>query len=203
MLSASDSLISLMSFAAGSLMTGAPSQPYAFLLSHADNGIPNNPRLPLIFYPRAVPQETEDLASWFEGRFTLNQWQPRWRYPVYPYSHFHPNSHEMLGMCAGWAEILFGGDGGRVITVHAGDAVLIPAGVGHKQIAASEDFFAVGAYPCGLQPQTLRDDITCLSQMQDAVKQVAVPAMDPLLGDKGGVTQLWHPLAAAQNHSNP
>ncbi|OON41973.1 hypothetical protein BTJ39_02115 [Izhakiella australiensis] len=202
MLYASCSLMSLMSFAAGTLMTGASSQPHYLLLSQTDNGVPNNPRFPLICYPQAAPEDSEDLAVWFEDRFAANQWLPRWRYPVYPYTHFHPNTHEMLGICAGWAEILFGGDNGRVMTVHAGDAVLIPAGVGHKQIAASDDFFAVGAYPRGIQPETLRDDKAQLSLALEAVKQVAVPQSDPLLGDQGGLVDIWHPLVGAENRSD-
>lgn len=194
MLPVSCSLLSLMSFAAGTFLTGASTQPHYLLMAQADGGVPNNPILPLIIYPQAVPEEVEDIPAWFEDRFASHQWLPRWRYPVYPYTHYHPNTHELLGISAGWAEILFGGDNGRIMTVHAGDVVLIPAGVGHKQIAASDDFFAVGAYPRGMQPETLRDEPQDLHRAQELVKRVAVPALDPLRGEEGAVIDIWHPL---------
>ncbi|WP_092875488.1 hypothetical protein [Izhakiella capsodis] len=199
MLHASCSLMSLMSFAAGTLMTGASSQPHYLLLSQPDNGVPNNVQFPLICYPQAAPRDNTNLVVWFEACFSTNQWLPCGRYPLHPYTHFHPNTHEVLGICAGWAELLFGGDNGRMMTVHAGDAVLIPAGVGHKQVAASDDFFAVVAYPCGVQPETQRDDKALLSLALEAVKQVAMPQTDPLLGDEGGLVEIWHPLTRAGN----
>lgn len=194
MLPASCSLLTLMSFAAGTFMTGASTQPHYLLIAQADNGVPNNPLLPLIIYPQAVPEEEEDIAAWLEERFASHDWPPAWRDNVYPYTHYHPNTHELLGIGAGWAEILFGGDNGRVMTVHAGDVVLIPAGVGHKQIAASEDFFAVGAYPRGMQPGTLRDEKHDLHRAQELVKRVPLPQLDPLRGSEGAVIDIWHPL---------
>ncbi len=83
-------------------------------------------------------------------------------------------------MAEGWAEVLFGGDSGRMITLRAGDAVLIPAGVGHRQVSASEDFVAVGAHPEGLKPEILRDEIGLLKLSQEKVKkcpcQHAIPS---------------------------
>ena len=199
MFPSSCSLMAMMSFAAGTLFAGASSNPQHLMLAMPSNGVPNNP-LPLIIYPRIAPVEAEDIAAWFEQRFAESHWPPRWRSPIFPYTHYHATCHELLGVGAGWAEVLFGGESGRMITIRAGDAVLIPAGVGHQQIAASEDFFTVGAYPIGMEPDTLRDDKSKMEQALIAIKQVPLPQFDPLTGGEGAVTDFWHPVAQQIAH---
>ncbi|WP_034916982.1 cupin domain-containing protein [Erwinia sp. 9145] len=192
MLLPSGSLLAMMSFAAGTFSAGASGNPQ-FMTLQRTAGVPNNP-LPLIIYPQVVPDDVEDIASWFEDLFARHLWLPRWRYPVYPYTHYHPNTHELLGISAGSAQILFGGETGRAVTVHTGDAVLIPAGVGHQQLAASDDFFAVGAYPRGMQPETCRDEPSLMTQSLEAIDRVPMPQHDPITGGEGAVTEIWHPL---------
>lgn len=199
MVPSSCSLMAMMSFAAGTLFAGTSNNPQHLTLAMPSNGIPNNP-LPLIIYPRVVPDEVEDIAAWFEQRFAENHWPPRWRSAIFPYTHYHSNCHELLGVGAGWAEVLFGGESGRMVTLRMGDAVLIPAGVGHQQVAASEDFFTVGAYPAGMEPDTLRDDKNSLERSQSAIKQVPLPPCDPLTGGEGAVTDFWHPVAQQLAH---
>lgn len=195
------SLMAMMSFAAGTLFSGTSNNPQHLMLATPSNGIPNNP-LPLIIYPRAVTDEVEDIAAWFEQRFAEHGWTPRWRSPVFPYTHYHSNCHELLGVGAGWAEILFGGESGRMVTLRTGDAVLIPAGVGHQQIAASEDFFTVGAYPAGMEPDTLRDDKNQMERAIASIKRVPLPQFDPLTGGEGAVTDFWHPVVQQLSHHN-
>ncbi|RRZ96936.1 cupin domain-containing protein [Erwinia sp. 198] len=194
MLTHAGNLLAMMSFAAGTFSAGMSNNPQYMTFQPA-SGVPNNP-LPLIIYPRVVPGEVEDVAAWFEETFARHRWTPRWRYPIYPYTHYHPNTHELLGIGAGWAQILFGGETGRAVTVHAGDAILIPAGVGHQQLAASEDFFAVGAYPQGMEPVTRRSDLEDVEASLLAIKRVPVPQHDPITGGEGAVTEIWHPLQA-------
>ena len=50
-------------------------------------------------------------------------------------------------MARGEASVLFGGPGGKVLTVRAGDVVVIPAGVAHCNQGQSDDLLIVGAYP--------------------------------------------------------
>lgn len=194
MFPSSGSLLLMMSFAAGTFSAGASNNPQHLMLAAPSAGVPNNP-LPLIIYPRVAPDETEDIAAYFEQLFAQHGWPPRWRYPIFPYTHYHSNTHELLGVGAGWAEVLFGGESGRMVTLRAGDAVLIPAGVGHQQIAASEDFFTVGAYPEGMEPDTLRDDKSKMPQAIENIKRVPMPAIDPINGGEGAVTEIWHPIA--------
>ncbi|QHM72407.1 cupin domain-containing protein [Mixta intestinalis] len=201
MFSPSSSLMAMMSFAAGTLFAGMSSNPQHLMLAHPSNNVPNNP-LPLIIYPRVVPDDVEDIAAWFEQRFTENHWPARWRAAIFPYTHYHSNCHELLGVGAGWAEVLFGGESGRMVTLRAGDAVLIPAGVGHRQIAASEDFFTVGAYPAGMEPDTLRDEKSHMEKALANIKKVPLPSFDPLTGGEGAVTDFWHPVAQQMSHSH-
>lgn len=181
-----------MSFAAATFSAGASMRPQTLLFAAPDQGVPNNAFLPLIVWPQVVPDETQDVAAWFEAMFAQHGWPPQWRAGIYEYTHFHPNVHEVLGVAAGWAEVLFGGDNGRVVTLHAGDAVLIPAGIGHKQIHASDDFISVGAYPAGHVPQTWRNQPDQLAEALQRVTRVRVPDTDPLGGTEGAVMDFWH-----------
>ncbi|TCV95516.1 cupin [Biostraticola tofi] len=161
------------------------------LLNDADGGVPNSP-LPLVIYRRVLPAATTDAAAWFERHFAENDWPAQWRFGIYPYTHFHSDAHELLGVFAGQAKIQFGGENGPVIEIAYGDAVLIPAGVGHKAIDNSRDFEAVGAYPPGVSADLCRDEPEKLHQRQQRLAKVSVPAHDPITGDHGGITTLWH-----------
>jgi len=183
----------MMSFAARTFSAGASTNPQHLRLAHPSGGVPNSP-LPLIIWPRIVPEEADDCALWFETTFTASGWPAAWRAPVFPYTHYHPNTHEVLGVGAGCAEILLGGDSGRMVVLRAGDAILIPAGVGHKQIYASDDFFMVGAYPAGMTPETLRDEPARLRAAKEQIQRVPVPACDPITGGEGVMTELWLPV---------
>lgn len=192
------SLLLLMSFAAGTFSAGSSSNPQHLMLAQPSGGVPNNP-LPLIIWPGIAPdydtEEQSDSAAWFEKTFTANGWPAAWRAPIFPYTHYHPNTHEVLGVAAGWAEVLFGGDSGRMVTLREGDAVLIPAGVGHKQVFASDDFFTVGAYPQGMSPETLRDEPSHLRASKERIAQVPLPDRDPFTGGEGALTEIWLPVA--------
>lgn len=194
MFPSSSNLMLMMSFAAGTFSAGSSTNPQHLMFSAPSHGVPNN-LLPLIIYPRCLMDEVEDRAHAFELLFTHNGWPARWRSAIFPYTHYHSNTHELLGVAAGWAEVLFGGESGRMITLREGDAVLIPAGVGHRQVAASDDFLTVGAYPAGMEPDTLRDDLHSLALASENIKQVPLPKTDPITGGEGAVTEIWHPLA--------
>src|SRR5579871_4522989 len=102
----------------------------------ADDGdVPNNP-LPLIVYKRAVDVTRGDPAVAFEDLFEANGWGGGWRNGIYPFHHYHSTAHEVLGIARGEAVVRFGGEYGETLHVKAGDAVLIPAGVGHKRLSS-------------------------------------------------------------------
>jgi uncharacterized protein YjlB len=156
-----------------------------------DGDVPNN-RLPLILYRAAVPAKG-DVASAFEALFHGNGWGQGWRYTVFPFHHYHSNVHETLGVAKGEAEIRFGGEaGGKTVKVSAGDAVLIPAGVGHKRISSSNDFLVVGAYALGAPSADLyREGAEDKERIRARIAKVPLPPSDPVGGKDGPAITLW------------
>lgn len=71
---------------------------------------------------------------------------------MYSDTHFHSNTHEVLGVASGSAKCCFGGEEneGRVEPVlEQGDVVIVPAGVGHRLLEDYGGFQMVGSYPQG------------------------------------------------------
>src|SRR5438093_3421424 len=125
-------------------------------LNFKDDGVfPNSP-LPLLVYRDAITTDAKDPASIFEQRFAENDWTNSWRDGVYSFPHYHSTSHEVLGVYSGAATLRLGDEHGKNIEVHAGDVIVIPAGVAHQNVGASDNFGVVGAYPGGRQWDLLR-----------------------------------------------
>ncbi|WP_377889871.1 cupin domain-containing protein [Alkalihalobacillus sp. R86527] len=149
-------------------------------------GIPNNPDLPLLLYRGSLVDFTNTCAE----QFKKNNWTNSWKNGVFDYHHYHSNTHEVLGIVSGEATITFGGENGEKVTVRKGDAVVIPAGVGHKRESASSDFQVVGAYPNGRD----HDMKTVDSNERDALKaiqRVPFPETDPIFGGDGPLVEIW------------
>jgi uncharacterized protein YjlB len=111
---------------------------------------------------------------------------------MYQTTHYHSTTHEVLCVFKGRAKLLFGGEEnpGRVeAEVKAGDALVLPAGVGHKMMEDLEGGFQmVGSYPKGCSWDM------CYGKDGEEAKAQAVGKMewltkDPLYGDDGPV--LW------------
>ena len=81
--------------------------------------MPNNPRLPLLFYRGAIRGKGRDPAATFEDAFRRNGWPPEWRNGVSNFHHYHSTAHEILGFVTGTAQFLLGGPNGLEITVQA------------------------------------------------------------------------------------
>jgi uncharacterized protein YjlB len=163
--------------------------PVAHRLS--DDGTFPNSRLPALIYPAAVTLPDRDPASAFEQLFAQHGWTGAWRNGVYSFQHYHSTAHEVLGVYAGSARVQLGGDSGPVVTVSAGDVVVIPAGVAHKNLGASADFACVGAYPDGTGPDLLRGKPGERPAADRRIARVAVPATDPVAGRDGPLVVLW------------
>ena len=157
----------------------------------ADGDIPNNPRLPLLVYPRAVTLEVDDPASVFEQLFSANGWVGCWRNGIFPFHHYHSTAHEVLGVYSGSAVAQLGGEGGVELTLNAGDVVVIPAGVGHKKLSSSPGFAVVGAYPRGQHPDMCRAGDDAGHDCAQQAARVPVPARDPVHGPGGPMGDLW------------
>jgi uncharacterized protein YjlB len=112
-------------------------------------------------------------------------------YGIYAFRHYHSSAHEVLGIAAGSARVEFGGPQGVELDVQAGDAVLIPAGVSHYNLGASDDLLVIGAYPEGGQSADLRRDTEAdRAASLSRIVVVGTPPRDPVLGD-GGLLRLW------------
>lgn len=161
-------------------------EPLCFTFSD-DGAIPNS-RLPLLVYRDAVPADAAEI----ERVFAANRWPPAWRDGVHPFHHFHSTAHEVLGVAQGEAWVLFGGRGGTMLTVRAGDVVVVPAGVGHCNQARSDDLLIVGAYPDnGPGPDLRRGKLVEHAAAANAVAVVPMPSADPVQGVGGALSRLW------------
>jgi uncharacterized protein YjlB len=167
-----------------------PVQPERHLFEDAGT-IPNNPRLPFLVYPGALALDRGDPAAICEAVFAANQWDRTWRDGIYPFPHFHSTAHEALGICRGEARVRFGGSRGMVLTVRAGDVVVIPAGVGHQNLGASDDLLVVGAYPPGPDWDLCTGEDGERPHVLDEIAAVPLPPTDPLFGENGPLLEHW------------
>ncbi|MGE3918318.1 MAG: cupin [Hyphomicrobiaceae bacterium] len=148
----------------------------------SDDGlVPNNDRVPLVVYRGALAAET-CTDSHFEALFARHGWSNAWVNGIYPFHHYHATVHEVLGLARGRADVQFGGPSGPIVPVAAGDAVLIPAGVGHCRRSASRDLCVVGAYPGGADWDLVRAIPEARAAALALLARVPPPSTDPVLG---------------------
>ncbi len=157
----------------------------------ADDGDVPNSRYPLIVYPGAVDPAAGDPAVALENLFHANGWGGGWRNGIYPFHHYHSTAHEVLGIAAGAAEVRFGGEQGETLRVTAGDAVLIPAGVGHRRLAGTPDLLVIGAYPAGQRADLMREGVEDTAAVRRRIAAVPLPKADPVVGRNGPAMSLW------------
>ncbi len=130
-----------------------------------------------------------DRAAGFARRFAAHGWTGGWRGTVFGYHHYHSTAHEVLGVVAGGATLLLGGDSGRTVQVGPGDVVVIPAGVAHRCLD-NRGLVVTAAYDRGRRPDLLRGDPGERPAADKRIAAVPVPAADPLLGPGAGAG-LW------------
>ncbi|MBV8092015.1 MAG: cupin [Acetobacteraceae bacterium] len=152
-----------------------------------DDGTFPNSRLPLILYRGALPAD----AGAIEQVFARNRWGNSWRDGIYDYHHFHTIAHEVLGVARGEVQVALGGPAGKVLTLRAGDVVVIPAGVAHCNQGDSGDLLVVGAYPGGSEYDTCRGNPADYDRVRQNIAQVPIPDADPVGGVEGPLRRLW------------
>lgn len=150
--------------------------------------MPNSP-LPVLIYRQALAQDTTNKAGGFDALFEKNGWRGIWRDGVYDFDHYHSTSHEVLGIAQGSAKLQLGGDGGKAVSVEAGDVLVLPAGTGHRRISASENFVVIGAYPPGQERYDICRDRSTEAELR--ISKLKPPATDPVGGANGPLLELW------------
>ena len=155
-----------------------------------DGRVPNNPSLPLIVYRGAV-RTGPGSAGACEALFAANGWSGGWRNGIYSHHHYHSTAHEVLGIAAGWVRVRLGGEGGRTVELNAGDVVVIPAGVAHKNEGASPDLMVVGAYPGGKGPDMRSPGAHERERALANIRAVKLPDCDPVYGKSGPLLERW------------
>lgn len=155
-----------------------------------DGQIPNN-KLPLLLYKAVSAERGDKGAEFLEAKFASNNWTNSWRWGVYPFHHYHSNTHEVLGVFKGDALLHLGGEKGQKVKVQAGDIIVIPAGVGHKCLSHSNDFTVVGAYPNSMQPDLNKGEPNERPQTDKNIAAVPFPDTDPWSGKEEGLEKIW------------
>jgi uncharacterized protein YjlB len=164
-------------------------KPHIFVFK--DDGLIPNSRYAVLLFRGAVDLDDKDPASSMEKRFAANHWTNSWRNGIYTFHHYHSTSHEVLGIYQGSATVRLGGEHGEDFTVKAGDVIVIPAGVGHKNMGASHHFGVVGAYPDGRRCDLLRGRPGERPQADQNIAAIPTPNEDPVYGPEGPIRRIW------------
>jgi uncharacterized protein YjlB len=156
-----------------------------------DDGVIPNSKYPLLHYQQVFSAKGSAGASWMEEHFAKNKWTNSWRNGVYSFHHYHSTSHEVLGVYSGSALLHLGGEKGAKVKVEAGDIIIIPAGVGHKNLGSSSDFGVVGAYPNGRSWDVMKGEPGDRPKADERIAALLIPEFDPFSGKQEGLIKLW------------
>ena len=156
-----------------------------------DGAIPNNLALPLLVYKGALTLPRQYPAATIEALFAANQWGSSWRNGVYRYHHYHSTAHEVLACYSGSVTVKMGGESGVTLSVEKGDVIIVPAGVGHKNLGNSSDFGVVGAYPPGQSWDLLTGQPGERPRADQNIARVPLPPTDPVYGKTGPLIDEW------------
>ena len=148
-----------------------------------DKPFPGN-EIELRLYRAVFSEAQAGLNAKFSNLFSDNGWSVPWVNGVYAFHHFHAEAHEVLGCAAGWVLVQMGGPNGPEVRLEAGDAVLIPAGVAHKNIDSSADYRILGSYPHAQEPDLRRGISHEWNEVLDKIAHVQLWEKDPVTGDK-------------------
>lgn len=161
------------------------------LLYFKDDGIIPNSKYPLLLYRNAFKERGDKGALWLEQHFLQNNWSNSWRNGIFDFHHYHSITHEALGIYSGSALVHLGGEKGIKLEIQAGDIIVIPAGVGHKNLG-SEELGVVGVYPGGMRYDLMRGSPGERPKADENIAVVPIPDHDPFLGKNKGLINAWN-----------
>ncbi|TFK47408.1 cupin domain-containing protein [Heliocybe sulcata] len=141
----------------------------------------------LIYHSVFSPSATKSSISAHLSK--TNVIEPHWTYSMYPTSHFHSTTHEVLIILRGSARLLFGGEANpeKVETdVCKGDAIVLPAGMAHRLVEdKSGDFQMLGCYPVGAARWDMCYGKEGEGDVEGRIKDLKWFEKDPLYGSEG------------------
>lgn len=152
---------------------------------------PNNDHLPLLVCKRAFSFQGKLNPGVIEKAFAKNGWEGSWRNGLYPFHHYHSTAHEVLGVYSGSVRVQFGGEEGLMIVAEAGDVLVLPAGLAHKNIWSSHDFRVVGAYPKGTSWDMNYGKEGERPGADENIARVPLPENDPVYGADAKLLKHW------------
>lgn len=157
---------------------------------YKNNLFPNNEKLPVLHYKR-VFEPLPLTPELIEHVLNENDWHHVWRDGIYSFHHYHSNTHEVLIIYSGHCIVELGGEQGKMIEVTIGDALLIPAGISHKNHQASSDFKCIGAYPFSIEYNMKYGKVDEYPQVIEEIKRTPLPQSDPIYGKEGPLFNYW------------
>jgi len=163
------------------------------------NGRVPNSRFPTLVYRGISTGSVLDM----EELIRANDWHPTWHNSMgmIPNHHFHAEAHEIIVINSGELDCQLGGHDGARTTLRAGDAVVIPAGVGHLGVGFTEDLRVTGGFPAGYCFLDFRlgyaDEYY---ELAERASLIPVPAKDPFFGAQGHLPKIWNAAAVASNY---
>ena len=158
-----------------------------------DDGTFPNSRLPLIIFRSALKVTGTDAEETFKKLFAHHDWRNNWSANVYTFYHYHSTTHEVLGVATGEASLQFGGENGVGERVAAGDVIIIPADVAHRNNGCTQDFTVVGGYPEGRDWDLNKGLPGGRPKVDENIAMLPLPKFDPVYGDEGPLLELWSP----------
>ena len=152
---------------------------------------PNNDRLPMLVYQGAFPFRGRPDPGLVEKTFSGNGWVGSWRNGLYPFHHYHSTAHEVLGIYSGSLRVQLGGEDGLKLAAGAGDVLILPAGLAHRNLWSSHDFRVVGAYPRGTAWDMNYGKPGERPGADENIARVPLPENDPAFGAEGMLMKYW------------
>ena len=160
------------------------------LVVPTNENVPNHPRLPFLIYRKVWGDKSDPHLVL--TNFASCGWGGGWVNGIFPFHHYHAESHEVLANTGPTINVQFGGPEGEIVAFGTGDIVLIPAGGGHCLMAGRRASGIVGAYPAGQEDWDLKrnepqDHKLALRQ----IPEVALPTTDPVTGNQFPLFNYW------------
>jgi uncharacterized protein YjlB len=161
----------------------------------AGDGLVPNSKFPAVQYSQAIDfsgMTAEEAMRELKELADENDWYADWVGSVYRRTHYHSTAHECLVVFKGRAQLRVGGTRfGELLILTEGDALFIPAGMGHQRVTSSEDFTVFGLYPLGQKWDLKWNWEKEYAPSRRRLPKVFLPEKDPIFGNESPLLKYW------------